>query len=292
VTAEEIEEAARELKLADGPPAIAEPPPMGTGRVDPAASPPRREVDRLSARATPSWREREFDSDWKDHRSELDRPFFVDTGWRKPERPRHRMGGRILLGLAVAAAAFVAVQGEPALGPAMRGYVDKLSHWAYAPEAEPLPTPLPDTQQADHHDVVSQVAPGPDSAPDRDSKNEAAPAAEPPVGSKAENAGPAPQVNGPAKKAPATADNKRMTIKRRSSPVPDGDPLSERRLQIEIYKAIRDRAINGVQVSYVDDGTVYLEGRVATPRQKLAAVRATLSVPGVKGVRDRITIDY
>jgi osmotically-inducible protein OsmY len=47
-----------------------------------------------------------------------------------------------------------------------------------------------------------------------------------------------------------------------------------------------------VQVSYVDDGTVYLEGRVATPRQKLAAVRATLGVPGVKGVRDRIVIDY
>jgi len=44
--------------------------------------------------------------------------------------------------------------------------------------------------------------------------------------------------------------------------------------------------------SYVDDGTVYLEGRVATPRQKLAAVRATLGVPGVKGVRDRIVIDY
>ena len=59
-----------------------------------------------------------------------------------------------------------------------------------------------------------------------------------------------------------------------------------------LYKAIRDRAINGVQVSYVDDGTVYLEGRVATPRQKLAAVRATLGVPGVKGVRDRIVIDY
>lgn len=83
-----------------------------------------------------------------------------------------------------------------------------------------------------------------------------------------------------------------MTIKRRPPFVPDGDALSERRLQIEIYKAIRDRAIDGVQVSYVDDGTVYLEGRVATPRQKLAAVRATLSVPGVKGVRDRITIDY
>jgi len=292
VTAEEIEEAARELKLADGPPTTAESPPMGTGRADPATPPPRREAEKLSARTAPGWREREFDSEWKDHRSELDRPFLVETRWRKPERPRHRMGGRILLCLAVAAAAFVAVQGEPALGPTMRSYVAKLSDWAHAPEPEPLPASVPDTQQPDHHDVVSQVAPAPESAPDPDPKNEAAPAPEPPAESKAENADRAPQVNGPAKKAPATADNKRMTIKRRSSPAPDGDALSERRLQIEIYKAIRDRAINGVQVSYVDDGTVYLEGRVATPRQKLAAVRATLSVPGVKGVRDRITIDY
>jgi osmotically-inducible protein OsmY len=30
---------------------------------------------------------------------------------------------------------------------------------------------------------------------------------------------------------------------------------------------------------------------VATPRQKLAAVRAAMSVPGVKSVRDRIVID-
>jgi osmotically-inducible protein OsmY len=65
----------------------------------------------------------------------------------------------------------------------------------------------------------------------------------------------------------------------------------EQRLELEIYKAIHDRAILGVQVSRVDDGLVYLEGRVASPRQKLAAVRAALSVPGVKEVRNRIVID-
>jgi osmotically-inducible protein OsmY len=102
-----------------------------------------------------------------------------------------------------------------------------------------------------------------------------------------------PSANAPAKSSPETPNNKRMVIKRRPpTPAPNGEALTERKLQIEIYKAIRDRAINGVQVSYVDDGTVYLEGRVATPRQKLAAVRATLGVPGVKGVRDRIVIDY
>jgi len=63
-------------------------------------------------------------------------------------------------------------------------------------------------------------------------------------------------------------------------------------MEIEIYKAIHDRAITGVQVLSINDGVVFLDGRVATPRQKLAAVRAAMSVPGVKSVRDRITIDY
>jgi osmotically-inducible protein OsmY len=66
---------------------------------------------------------------------------------------------------------------------------------------------------------------------------------------------------------------------------------SDQRLEVEIYKAIHDRAILGVQVSWVNDGMVYLEGRVASPKQKLAAVRAALSVAGVKEVRDRIVID-
>jgi type II secretory pathway predicted ATPase ExeA len=60
-------------------------------------------------------------------------------------------------------------------------------------------------------------------------------------------------------------------------------------LEVEIYKAIHDRGISGVQVS-VSDGTVYLNGRVATPRQKLAAVQATLSVPGVKRVQNDLII--
>ena len=67
--------------------------------------------------------------------------------------------------------------------------------------------------------------------------------------------------------------------------------IAGRKLEMEVYKAISDRAITGVAIVSVSDGTVYLDGRVATPRQKLAAVRAALSVPGVKSVRDRITID-
>ena len=61
------------------------------------------------------------------------------------------------------------------------------------------------------------------------------------------------------------------------------------KLEVKIYKAIHDGGIRGVQVS-VRDGTVYLDGRVATPRQKLAAVRATLSVPGVKRVENGIIV--
>jgi general secretion pathway protein A len=63
------------------------------------------------------------------------------------------------------------------------------------------------------------------------------------------------------------------------------------RLEFEIYKAIANRAIQGVQVS-VTDGTVYLGGRVATERQKIAAAQAARSVPGVKSIRDQIAVNY
>jgi osmotically-inducible protein OsmY len=68
------------------------------------------------------------------------------------------------------------------------------------------------------------------------------------------------------------------------------DESAARQLKIEIYRAIHNRAISGVDV-YVKGGTVYLGGRVATLRQKRAAVRAALSVSGVNDVRDRIAVD-
>ncbi|MGB7946986.1 MAG: AAA family ATPase [Candidatus Binatia bacterium] len=69
------------------------------------------------------------------------------------------------------------------------------------------------------------------------------------------------------------------------------EPLSSERLELEIYKAIHNRAIRGVEVSVVD-GVIYLAGRVATRNQKFAAVQAAASVPGAKGVRDEIVVDY
>ena len=77
--------------------------------------------------------------------------------------------------------------------------------------------------------------------------------------------------------------------KHRSPTAPHEEPLTAEQLEFEIYKAIYNRAIRGVQVS-VRDGTAYLSGRVATEKQKLAAGQAARSVPGVKEVRDQIIV--
>jgi hypothetical protein len=65
--------------------------------------------------------------------------------------------------------------------------------------------------------------------------------------------------------------------------------VSDAALELQVQRAISIRAIQGVGVS-VRDGTVYLKGRVATPRQRLAATRAARSVEGVKAVDNQIVI--
>jgi hypothetical protein len=65
--------------------------------------------------------------------------------------------------------------------------------------------------------------------------------------------------------------------------------VTNEKLEFEIYKAIYNRAIRGVEVSVID-GTVYLTGRVATERQKIAAAQAARRVPGVKEVRDQVIV--
>lgn len=296
VAAADIDEAARELKLADPAAELRDTSQTKVASASEAGTKPGPEPNVRSARVPPRERGDEFTEGWKDYRSGVDSPFFMEVGWHKPQRPPRRSGmrGLLLLCLVAATALFIATQGEPALGPMMRSYLAKLSDFAHSPAPEQQPAPPPDGASENDHNTGSQVAPVPSdlqpAAPVPESKTPPMPEA--PMPAENENPEPAPQVKTPAKRTPATPDNKSVAIKRRPPLINEGDPLSERRLQIEIYKAIRDRAINGVQVSYVDDGTVYLEGRVATPRQKLAAVRATLSVPGVKGVRDRIMIDY
>ena len=71
---------------------------------------------------------------------------------------------------------------------------------------------------------------------------------------------------------------------------PDSVAPTAEQLEFEIYKAIYNRAIRGVEVS-VRDGTAYLAGRVATENQKLAAAQAASSVAGIKEVRDQIIVN-
>jgi general secretion pathway protein A len=78
--------------------------------------------------------------------------------------------------------------------------------------------------------------------------------------------------------------------KERSLRAPDNVAPTAEQLEFEIYKAIHNRAIRGVEVT-VRDGTAYLAGRVATEKQKLAAAQAASSVAGVKEVRDQIVVN-
>jgi general secretion pathway protein A len=62
------------------------------------------------------------------------------------------------------------------------------------------------------------------------------------------------------------------------------------RIQLEISRAIRDRAISGVEVSLVN-GIAYLDGQVETERQRFVAERAARSIPDVRYVRNRIVVN-
>ncbi len=295
VTTADIEEAAHELKLVDH------------SEKTPHASPPQKENTARDEAIPRSWessspltsahrssKKEKRENERKNGRSSQPEfePFFVDIGWHKPQHA-HRSGVRtlVILCLIAAAALFIGMENQPNLVPLMRAYLAKLPDFGRQHEGAQPAAPLAANKLENDHDTVSHVTPPPDSsAPAPNNTNdEIVPAPE--TAERAQTEAPDPSVNAPVKSSPEIPNNKRMVIKRRP-PAPNGEALTERKLQIEIYKAIRDRAIDGVQVSYVDDGTVYLEGRVATPRQKLAAVRATLGVPGVKGVRDRIVIDY
>src|SRR4029077_2081130 len=85
-------------------------------------------------------------------------------------------------------------------------------------------------------------------------------------------------------------DQTRTAAKKRSQIINNDAPLSAEKLELEIYKAIYNRAIRGVEVSVVD-GTAYLAGRVETDKQKLVAAQAARGVPGVKDVRDQIIVN-
>jgi hypothetical protein len=90
-----------------------------------------------------------------------------------------------------------------------------------------------------------------------------------------------------------TSTDTRETTKNRNQTqtfVHNDTAVAADKLEFEIYKAINNRAIRGVEVS-VRDGTAYLTGHVATERQKLAAAQAARGVPGVKEVRDQVIVN-
>ncbi len=221
-------------------------------------------------------------------------PFFVELGWNKPASVHSRsMGILIFLCMVAGTALFIGVQQREISVPAMGALIERLLDLGRGDE-NLHPAPPSATHPEKSNDAVSQRAPVADAPPlvAQNLDEDITPAPEP-----KEQVEPALPLIGkevsPSKKSADIRQNKRAVFKDQAALKPANEAvIPDRKLELEIYKAINDRAIRGVQVSYVEEGTVYLEGRVATPRQKLAAVRAALGVHGVKRVRDRIVIDY
>lgn len=92
-------------------------------------------------------------------------------------------------------------------------------------------------------------------------------------------------------RAEKSADGNAKSAGRQAPSRASNDAESRRnKIELQIAKAIQNRAIAGVQVSVID-GTAFLDGRVATERQKSAAEQATRSVPDVRQVRNRIVVN-
>jgi hypothetical protein len=78
---------------------------------------------------------------------------------------------------------------------------------------------------------------------------------------------------------------------RPARPVFDDAENRRKKLELQVVKAIQNRAIAGVQVSVIGSAA-FLDGRVATERQKSAAEKAARSVPEVKEVHSRIVVNF
>jgi hypothetical protein len=224
-------------------------------------------------------------------------PPSVDIGQR-PIRSRRSKRSRVreailLILIMTIGAAFVVTEEHGHLSfPEALNYIDKLAVFVREVEQAPgqLLHPL-ETQNTSNGG--SKVLPTLDNPPrpTEDLREAIVPPPDTTGDGEPENVPPVVSEKPLAKNSPEINDSKRQPVKRHP-PVNarDDERLRTRKLEFEIYKAIHDRAIRGVEVSVSDD-TVYLDGRVATPQQILAAVRATLTVPGVKNIRNRIVVD-
>jgi osmotically-inducible protein OsmY len=118
-------------------------------------------------------------------------------------------------------------------------------------------------------------------------QEEAAPLPETNPSSPPEPAAPAEDNHTRAAK-PAAAVTKRAARQARQADA--GGDSHRKTMELQIAKAIQNRAIDGVQVSVVG-GAAFLDGRVETERQKSAAEQATRSVPDVQEVHNRIEVN-
>lgn len=71
--------------------------------------------------------------------------------------------------------------------------------------------------------------------------------------------------------------------------VADQPRIQRRLVELQIEKALQNRAIDGVAVSFID-GTAYLEGQVASEKQRSLAEKAALSVSEVRNVHNRLDL--
>jgi hypothetical protein len=70
---------------------------------------------------------------------------------------------------------------------------------------------------------------------------------------------------------------------------PPSTEVQRKAIEDRIDTAIRNRAVGGVKVSFIDD-TAYLAGEVISHNQKAAAERAARAIPEVKRVRSSISV--
>ena len=223
--------------------------------------------------------------------------FVAYTGERST---RTRMSGFYALALSLllicalgGSALLYATRQSPLWMPDVQGYLRDLARWSHVPDWN-----RSELQSAKNHLSTPQALPPSsaadekfDKVPDREAvKNDLASVPDNTADSEIQVS---PEARDKAAEQTTKIAEKKRPPEQRPARVriANDQEIAGRKLEMEVYKAISDRAITGVAIVSVSDGTVYLDGRVATPRQKLAAVRAALSVPGVKSVRDRITID-
>jgi len=213
---------------------------------------------------------------------------------RRPKHTASWLQGFTVLIVFVAAVAMVRIDNAFDILAGWNAALERLSaHPVEAPADLHKQPELPKARAT--HDQPLVPLPGPDSpalsnyeqAPGISSRGKAIVDARSDSASNHEASGPSrtkpeSEVASPPKNSAAPGD-RRGTLQPANAKSQD--------LQLQVTRAIENRAIMGVEVSVVE-GTAYLDGQVATERQRRAAERAARSVSGVQRVNNRIAITF